>query len=41
MSGEKVKALGIKPIAKFKCYTTVGCRSDEMGVGRATPFPSC
>jgi acetyl-CoA acyltransferase len=26
MSEGKVKALGVKPIAKFKCYTTVGCQ---------------
>jgi acetyl-CoA acyltransferase len=28
MSEGKVKALGVKPIAKFKCYTTVGCKPD-------------
>ncbi|MBR9981788.1 MAG: thiolase family protein [Desulfatitalea sp.] len=39
MSGDKVKALGLKPIAKFKCYTTVGCRSDEMGVGPRYAIP--
>jgi acetyl-CoA acyltransferase len=33
MSEEKVKELGIKPIAKLKYYTTIGCRPDEMGVG--------
>jgi len=30
---EKAKELGLKPVAKFKCYTTVGCKPDEMGVG--------
>ncbi len=39
MSGEKVKALGIKPIAKLKCYTTVGCEADEMGVGPRYAIP--
>jgi acetyl-CoA acyltransferase len=39
MSGEKVKALGIKPIAKFKMFTTIGCRSDEMGVGPRYAIP--
>ena len=39
MSAEKVKALGIKPIAKFKLFTTVGCRSDEMGVGPRYAIP--
>jgi acetyl-CoA acyltransferase len=39
MSGEKVKQLGLTPIAKFKGYTTVGCRPDEMGVGPALAIP--
>jgi acetyl-CoA acyltransferase len=39
MSGEMVKKLGIKPIAKLKCYTTTGCRADEMGVGPAYAIP--
>jgi len=39
MSGAKAKALGIKPVAKLKCYTTVGCRSDEMGVGPKYAIP--
>ncbi|RJQ82220.1 MAG: thiolase family protein [Desulfobacteraceae bacterium] len=39
MSGEKAKALGIKPIAKFKLFTTIGCRSDEMGVGPRYAIP--
>ena len=29
------KSSVFKPIAKFKCYTTVGCEPDEMGVGPA------
>ena len=39
MSENKVKELGIKPIAKLKLYTTVGCRSDEMGVGPRYAIP--
>jgi acetyl-CoA acyltransferase len=39
MSGDKAKALGIKPVAKLKCYTTVGCRADEMGVGPKYAIP--
>jgi acetyl-CoA acyltransferase len=39
MSEGKVKALGVKPIAKFKCYTTVGCKPDEMGIGPALAIP--
>jgi acetyl-CoA acyltransferase len=39
MSEGKVKALGVKPIAKFKCYTTVGCRPDEMGIGPKLAIP--
>jgi len=39
MSEEKVRFFGLKPIAKFKCYTTVGCRPDEMGVGPAYTVP--
>jgi acetyl-CoA acyltransferase len=39
MSEEKVKALGVKPIAKFKSYTTVGCQPDEMGIGPKLAIP--
>jgi len=39
MSAEKAKALGLKPLAKLKLYTTVGCRSDEMGVGPRYAIP--
>jgi acetyl-CoA acyltransferase len=39
MSEDKVKALGLKPIAKFKSYTTVGCKPDEMGIGPALAIP--
>ncbi len=39
MSEAKVKELGVKPLAKLKCYTTVGCRPDEMGVGPRYAIP--
>ena len=29
----------IKPIAKLKCYTTAGCKADEMGVGPRYAIP--
>ncbi|MDJ0884508.1 MAG: thiolase family protein, partial [Desulfobacterales bacterium] len=34
-----VQKLGLKPVAKLKCYTTVGCKADEMGVGPAYAIP--
>ncbi|MDM8522782.1 thiolase family protein [Desulfococcaceae bacterium HSG8] len=39
MSEEKVKELGLTPIAKLKYYTTVGCQPDEMGVGPRYAIP--
>jgi acetyl-CoA acyltransferase len=39
MSEGRVKALGVRPIAKFKCYTTVGCQPDEMGIGPKLAIP--
>jgi acetyl-CoA acyltransferase len=33
MSKRMVEKLELKPIARLKCYTTVGCRPEEMGVG--------
>jgi acetyl-CoA acyltransferase len=38
-SGEAVKKFGLKPLAKLKMYTTVGCEPDEMGVGPAVAIP--
>ena len=38
-SGDAVKKFGLKPIAKLKLYTTVGCKPDEMGVGPAVAIP--
>jgi acetyl-CoA acyltransferase len=39
MSGEKVRELGITPVARFSCYTTVGCNPEEMGVGPRYAIP--
>jgi acetyl-CoA acyltransferase len=39
MSESKLKDSGVKPIAKFKAYTTVGCLPDEMGVGPRYAIP--
>jgi len=39
MSGQKVDALGLNPIAKLKYYTTVGCKAEEMGVGPRYAIP--
>jgi acetyl-CoA acyltransferase len=38
-SEEAVKKYGLKPIAKLKYYTTVGCEPDEMGVGPRYAIP--
>ncbi len=39
MSAEKADALGVKPVAKLKYYTTVGCKAEEMGVGPRYAIP--
>lgn len=39
MSEDAVNRLGVKPIAKLKYYTTMGCEPDEMGVGPAVAIP--
>ncbi|MFP4040937.1 MAG: thiolase family protein [Desulfosudaceae bacterium] len=39
MSEDMVKELGVKPLAKLKLYTTVGCEPDEMGVGPRYAIP--
>ncbi len=39
MSEDKVNQLGLKPIAVFKSYTTIGCKPDEMGVGPRYAIP--
>ncbi len=38
-SESAVQNMGLKPLAKVKCYTTAGCRSDEMGVGPVYAIP--
>lgn len=38
-SEEAVKKFGLKPIAKLRYYTTVGCEPDEMGVGPRYAIP--
>jgi acetyl-CoA acyltransferase len=38
-SKEAVDKYGLKPIAKLKLYTTVGCQPDEMGVGPRYAIP--
>ncbi len=38
-SKEKCNELGLKPIAKLVSYTTIGCKSDEMGVGPRYAIP--
>ena len=40
MSGDSVKKLGLTPLARIKCYTTVGCEPDEMGVGPKYAIPA-
>ena len=39
MSEEKVMEFGVQPLAKLKCYTTVGCKPEEMGVGPRYAIP--
>jgi len=38
-SKEKCDELGLEPIAKLVSYATVGCKSDEMGVGPRYAIP--
>jgi acetyl-CoA acyltransferase len=39
VSEDKLNELDLQPIARFKCYTTVGCKPDEMGVGPLYAIP--
>ncbi|HJM14838.1 MAG TPA: thiolase family protein, partial [SAR86 cluster bacterium] len=39
MSEEKANELGLKPIAYFRGFTTVGCQPDEMGIGPIYSIP--
>jgi acetyl-CoA acyltransferase len=36
---QKVKELGLRPLAKLKHYCVIGCRPDEMGVGPRYAIP--
>jgi acetyl-CoA acyltransferase len=38
-SKEKCEELGLKPIARLVSYATIGCKSDEMGVGPRYAIP--
>jgi acetyl-CoA acyltransferase len=39
MSGERARALGIEPIARFLAFATAGCKPEEMGIGPAFAIP--
>ncbi len=39
MSEQALQKYGVRPLAKLVCYTTAGCRADEMGVGPAYAIP--
>jgi len=39
MSEEKAEELGLKPLAYFRGFTTVGCQPDEMGIGPVFSIP--
>jgi len=39
MSAEKVKALGIKPLARYLSFATAGYKPEEMGIGPVYAIP--
>jgi acetyl-CoA acyltransferase len=39
MSGERARALGLKPLARFVAYATAGCPPEEMGIGPVFAIP--
>ena len=39
MSGERAKALGLKPLARLVAYATAGCPPELMGVGPVFAIP--
>ena len=39
MSEEKALELGLKPMAYFRGFTTMGCEPDEMGIGPVYSVP--
>jgi acetyl-CoA acyltransferase len=38
-SGEKAKALGLEPLARFVSFATAGCLPEEMGIGPVYAIP--
>jgi acetyl-CoA acyltransferase len=39
MSGERVRALGLKPLARYVAFATAGYKPEEMGVGPVYAIP--
>ena len=39
MSEDKALEVGLKPLAYFICFTTMGCEPDEMGIGPVFSVP--
>jgi len=39
MSGERARALGLRPLARFVAYATAGCPPEEMGIGPVYAIP--
>jgi acetyl-CoA acyltransferase len=39
MSGERAKALGLKPLARLAAYATAGCPPERMGIGPVLAIP--
>jgi acetyl-CoA acyltransferase len=39
MSDERVRALGLKPLARFVAYAVAGCAPEEMGIGPVSAIP--
>jgi len=39
MSGERARALGLKPLARYVAFATAGCAPEEMGVGPVFAIP--
>ncbi|MBZ5562916.1 MAG: acetyl-CoA C-acyltransferase [Acidobacteriia bacterium] len=39
MSGDRAKALGMRPLARFVSFATAGCPPEEMGVGPVFAIP--
>jgi acetyl-CoA acyltransferase len=39
MSGERAKALGLKPLARLVAYATTGCAPERMGLGPVYAIP--